>query len=196
MAIEQETIEHAALEPSRYRFTVEQYHEMGAAGIFKEGDRVQLIDGEIIRMNPIGDPHAGTVNFLGEVFFGEFRGRAVVAIQNPVRLGPHDEPEPDLALLRFRADRYRTSKPTPEDVLLLIEVSDSSVRFDRAVKGARYSAHGIPEYWQVVLGQGQLVVYRDPGPDGYRSTQVLQRGDTINLVAFSDVTIAVTDILG
>ena len=196
MAIEQETVEHAALEPSRYRFTVEQYHEMGAAGIFREGDRVQLIDGEIIRMNPIGDPHAGGVNRLTELFIVTFRGRAVVAPQNPVRLGQHDEPEPDLALLRFRADFYSSRKPAPDDVLLLIEVSDSSARFDRAVKGARYAAHGIADYWQVVLGAGQLIVFRDPGPDGYRSTQVLKRGDTIAFVAFPDVTIAVADILG
>src|SRR4051794_24488665 len=112
MAIEQRRIEREAAERAPYRFTVDQYHQMGAADIFREGDRVELIDGEIIRMNPIGDPHAGGVNRLNAVFAGAFGGRAVIAVQNPVRLGQYDEPEPDLALLRFRADYYTTRKPT------------------------------------------------------------------------------------
>src|SRR3954453_2406286 len=121
MAIEHATIEQEALEPRPYRFTTEQYHQMGEAGVFNPGDRVELIHGEIIAMNPIGDPHAGGVNRLTLTFVETLARRALVAPQNPVRLARHEEPQPDLAILRFRADFYASLGPRPEDVLLLIE---------------------------------------------------------------------------
>jgi Uma2 family endonuclease len=196
MAIEHATIEHEALEPRPYRFTIDQYHQMGEAGIFMPGDRVELIDGEIIAMNPIGDPHAGGVNRLNETFVIRLIGKAVIAPQNPVRLAQHDEPQPDLAILRFRNDFYATRGPRPEDVLLIIEVSDSSVSYDRRVKAPLYARNGIPEYWLVDLAHGQVTVFRDPSPDGYRSEQTHRRGDTLSLVALPDVSITVADILG
>src|SRR3954471_14581118 len=168
MAIEHATIEQEVLERRPYRFTVDQYHQMGEAGVFRPEDRVELIDGEIIAMNPISDPHAGGVNRLNQAFIERLARRALVAPQNPVRLTLHDEPQPDLAILRFRADFYASLGPRPEDVLLLIEVSDSSVSYDRRVKAPLYASNGIPEYWVVDLGRGQVVVYRDPSPEGYR----------------------------
>jgi Uma2 family endonuclease len=196
MVIQHATSEYETVDRRPYRFTVDQYHQMGEAGIFLPDDRVELIDGEIIEMNPIGDPHAGGVNRLNEAFVVRLIGRAVVAPQNPVRLAAHDEPQPDLAILRFRADYYASPGPRPDDVLLLIEVADSSVSYDRRVKAPLYARNGIPEYWLVDLGRGQVVVYRDPSPDGYRSMQVHQRGSTLSLVELPDVTIAVAEMLG
>ncbi|MFN8636521.1 MAG: Uma2 family endonuclease [Chloroflexota bacterium] len=196
MAILRATIEYEPLDRRPYRFTIDQYHQMGEAGVFRPEDRVELIDGEIIEMNPIGDPHAGGVNRLNQAFVVRLVGKAVIAPQNPVRLASHDEPQPDLAILRFRADFYASLGPRPEDVLLLVEVADSSVSYDRRVKAPLYARNGIPEYWLVDLGRGQVVVYRDPSPDGYRSMQVHERGASLSLVELPDVTISVADILG
>src|SRR4051794_13351848 len=115
-AIEREAPAPAPTDPARYRFTIEQYHRMGEAGVFHPEDRVELIDGEIIEMNPIGDPHAGGVNRLNQVLVVRLVGQAVIAPQNPVRLVEHNEPQPDLAILRFRADFYASQGPRPEDV--------------------------------------------------------------------------------
>jgi Uma2 family endonuclease len=200
-AIERSAIDHTAIEPisaerERYRFTADQYHQMGEAGIFGSDDRVELIDGEIISMNPIGDPHAGTVNRLNMELTERLRRTAIVAPQNPVRLAEHHEPEPDLAILRFRADFYATLGPRPDDVLLLIEVADSSVEFDRRIKGPLYARNGIPEYWLVDLTRGHVVVYREPDAEGYQSMQVRRRGESLSLALLPDLTITVDDILG
>ena len=198
---EQTVLDHRASEPrslerERYRFTAEQYHEMGEAGIFYTDDRVELIDGEIIKMNPIGDPHAGTVNRLNVELVERIGRTAIVAPQNPVRLAEHQEPEPDLAILRFRADFYATLGPQPDDILLLIEVADSTVEFDRRVKGPLYARNGIPEYWLVDLTREHVVVFREPDPEGYQSMRAHRRGESLTLAMLPDVTIAVDDILG
>lgn len=185
-----------AIERKRYRFTADEYHRMGEAGIFHEDDRVELIDGEIVEMNPIGDPHAGGVNRLTRLFIGRLGDMAVVGVQNPVRLGEYDEPQPDLAILRYRADFYASRGPRPEDVLLLIEVADSTAGYDRRVKGPLYARHTIPEYWLVDLNRGHVVVFREPAPDGYRATRVHRPGESLSLVSLPDVAIAVADMLG
>jgi Uma2 family endonuclease len=205
-AIERERTTPAVTEPDfalltvterqRYRFTAEQYHQMGEAGVFLPGDRVELIEGEIIAMNPIGDPHAGGVNRLTEIVVVRVVGKAITAVQNPVRLSEHQEPQPDLAILRFRDDRYASQGPKPEDVLLLIEVADSSVTFDLRVKGPLYARHNIPEFWLVDLGRQQVTVFRQPSPDGYRSMQIHERGASLTLAELPDVTIMVDEILG
>jgi Uma2 family endonuclease len=180
----------------RYRFTAEQYHQMGEAGVFLPGDRVELIEGEIIEMNPIGDPHAGGVNRLNQTFVVRLVGKAVIAPQNPVRLAERNEPEPDIAILKFRADFYASLGPQPEDVLLLIEVADSSVAFDLRIKGPLYARHNIPEYWLVDLGRQQVTVFRQPSAEGYRSMQVHERGASLTMTALPDVTVTVDEILG
>jgi Uma2 family endonuclease len=185
-----------ATERRRYLFTSEQYHQMGEAGVFLPGDRVELIEGEIIAMNPIGDPHAGGVNRLNQTFIVRLVGKAIIAPQNPVRLAGRNEPEPDIAVLKFRADFYASQGPKPEDVLLLIEVADSSVAFDLRVKGPLYARYNIPEYWLVDLPRQQVTVFRQPSEDGYRSMQVHERGATLTLSALPDVTITVDEILG
>lgn len=185
-----------ALHLPRRRFTVAEYYQMAQAGILGEDDRVELIEGEIVEMPPIGDRHAGCVNRLNERFVRVFADVAVVAVQNPVRLGEYSEPQPDLALLRRRADFYASGHPAPPDVSLLVEVADASAELDRRVKIPLYARSGIPEAWLIDLQQETLTVYCDPTPDGYRTAQVLHRGDSIAPSAFPDRALAVADLLG
>ena len=182
--------------PTRRRFTVQEYYQMAEAGILGPDDRTELIDGEVILMPPIGDPHAGNVDRTNYTFGRAFADVAIIRIQSHVRLGEHDQPEPDLALLRPRADFYTTSSPTPADVFLLIEVAVTTLRYDRNRKAPLYARAGIPEYWLVDVNAATLTIFRDPSPDGYRSEQTLRRGDRIAPLAFPDRVIAVTDILG
>jgi Uma2 family endonuclease len=185
-----------AAQPSRRPFTVDEYYQMAAAGILKPGDRVELIDGEIIQMAPIGDVHASEVDWLNDLFMRVLAGRVQVRVQNPLRLSDYSEPVPDIMLLRPRSDFYRSGHPTPADVILLVEVSDTTLRYDRGVKLPLYAREGVPEVWIVEIGPDQLTVHRDPSPTGYRNSQVLRRGERISLSAFPDVNLAVDDILG
>jgi Uma2 family endonuclease len=184
-----------ALPLRRLLFTVDQYHQLEKIGVLTEDDRVELIHGEIVEMAPIGERHFGHVNRFNYIFSRLFGDRALLHIQNPVRLGPRIEPEPDVVLLKPRDDFYETGVPTPADVLLLIEIADSSVEYDRNTKVPLYGQAGIVEYWLVNLVQDQIVVYRDPSPTGYRTVQVFRPGDAIQPLLFPDVTIAVSDVL-
>jgi Uma2 family endonuclease len=159
----------------RHRLNVAAYHRMGDAGIFSPGERVELIEGEIVDRAPIGCEHAGTVNYLTGIMVAALAGRAIVATQNPVMLGLNSEPQPDIALLRPRADFYRGSHPRPEDVLLVVEVADTTLRYDREVKVPLYARHGIPEAWIVDLQGRALNVFREPATEGYRQVQVIER---------------------
>jgi Uma2 family endonuclease len=182
--------------PRRRLFTVHEYHRMAEAGILGEDDRVELINGEILEMPPIGEGHFGHVNRFNRVFMQSFVGRAVVHIQNPIRLGPRVEPEPDVVLLRFRDDDYLGKFPVSEDALLVVEVAESSLTYDRTTKEGLYAQAGIVEYWVVNLIDKELVVYRDPAGSRYRSMQTLTGGNTVTPVEFPDVTIAIADLLG
>src|SRR5688500_8164381 len=126
--------------PARRRFTVDEYYQMALAGILTEDDRVELIDGEIVEMSPIGDRRVASVNRCNRSFSRAVGDRALVSIQNPIDLDPYNEPESDVALLRPRADDYAGGKPQPADVLLLIEVADTSVDYDRKTKLPHYAA--------------------------------------------------------
>ncbi len=159
---------YAAAElPRRHWLTVDDYDRMAEVGILDPEARVELIDGEIIDMAPPGSPHAATVNYLSEVFFSAAAGRANVLVQNPVRLSKYSEPQPDLALLRRREDFYRERHPQPADVLLIVEIAASSLRFDRKKKVPLYARHEIPEVWLVDLGGRRLVRYRAPQQASY-----------------------------
>ncbi len=149
-----------------HRLSVADYHCMGETGILGPELRTELIDAEIIELPPIGHPHAGTVKFLANLLKEAVGSAAVLAVQDPVWLNDHSEPLPDIALLRPRSD-YRRGHPGPDDVLLLIEVADSSLRYDREVKIPRYARAGIPEVWLVDLGGSALSIYREPGASGY-----------------------------
>ena len=177
---------------------MDEYYRMADAGIPHSEERVELLDGEIIQMPPIGSWHAMCVTFLTEWFIVRLEGRALVRSQNPVRLDPHGEPEPDVALVRLRSDRYVTGHPGPEDVLLLIEVSDTTLRYDRDVKLLRYAEAGIPEVWIVdlELEPDQVLVYRQSRGGAYQESLVAQRGDMLSAAAFPDLTLLVDDLLG
>ena len=180
----------------RKRFTIEDYHRMGQAGILSEDDRVELIDGEIVVMTPIGSPHAGKVNRLNRMFVRQLGERAIVTVQNPVVLPPDSEPQPDLAILRPRPDFYEGTHPRPEDVILLIEVSDTSIDYDRTVEVPLYARAGIREVWIVDLAAECVEVYQQPGPEGYRSVQRFTRGQPLPLQAFPDLHLSVDQIFG
>ena len=184
------------VQPTRRRFTVGEYYRMAKAGILTEDDRSELIDGEIIEMAPIGGRHAACVTRAQRLFERTVEDSALVRVQQPVRLDQYTEPEPDLALIRPRADFYASAHPTADDVLLLVEVADTSSAYDRRVKVPLYARHGIAEYWLVELDQATITVYRDPTPASYRTVQTVRGGEKLRPLAFPDLELAVTDILG
>jgi Uma2 family endonuclease len=179
-----------------YRFTVDQYHRMGEAGIFSPDCRVELIDGEIFEMTPIGPWHAGVVNRLTRAFVTGVGDRAVVHVQNPVGLDRHSEPLPDLMLLRPRPDFYGTAHPTPADAFLVVEVADTSLDRDRGRKLPLYARAGVPEVWIVNRQADAVEVFRDPSGGDYRERRQFERGQTLAPLAFPDLALRVDDILG
>lgn len=170
-------------------FTVEEYHALAEAGILTEDDRVELLDGRIIAMSPIGSKHLHCVNRLVDLFaqrlYAHDKPPARLSVQNPVRLGPHSEPEPDLVLLRPDAPQDRT--PIPDDVLLLVEVADTSADFDRMEKRPRYAAAGIAEYWLVDLEAETVEVACTPEEDGYAEIATAGQGDTLAVAALPNL---------
>jgi Uma2 family endonuclease len=164
--------------PTRHLLTVDEYHQMGEAGILHEDSRIELIEGELIDMAPIGSLHAAAVNDVTEQLIREKDPDVIVSIQNPILLGAHSEPQPDVMILRPRADRYRSALPTPEDVLLLIEIADSSLSYDRNRKIPIYARHAIAEVWLFDLSSSTLERYRDPDPQtgNFRSIDQHRQG--------------------
>jgi Uma2 family endonuclease len=153
--------------PARHAITVDEYLRMGEARILAPNGRYELIAGEIIDMPPIGPPHASKTNRLIDRLTGAVRGRAIVSAQNPVILGDLSAPQPDLAVLRYRDDYYATAHPGPNDVLLLIEVADTSLTHDRTIKLPLYARFRIPEVWIIDLQGGHLDVHRAPDGECY-----------------------------
>lgn len=151
----------------RHRLTVRDYQRMGEAGIFHEDERTELIEGEIVDMAPIGAGHASSVKRLANILKLAVGDGAIVSVQDPIVLGKHSAPQPDIALLRPRADYYATAHPQAEDVLLIIEVADSSLAYDRDIKLPLYAQHGIPEVWLVDLTARQLTIHQQPAAAGY-----------------------------
>ena len=165
--------DHMALQPQRQRFSVSDYHKMRDAGILTADDRVELLQGEIIEMSPINSEHASTVDFLARELILQIGKKAIVRVQNPIRLSDYSEPEPDLVIARFTEDRYRAAHPSAEDVCLVIEVADSSLNQDRVLKYGLYAAAGIPEYWIINLADRQVEVFKRPANDEYASHNIL-----------------------
>jgi len=169
---------------------------MGEAGIFKEGERVELIRGEIIQMSPIGTRHSAAVNRLVRLFTQHLGSRIILSPQNPVELDNNSEPQPDIALLLPRQDFYEYRHPIPQDVLLLVEVADTTAKYDREVKIPLYAEDNITEVWLVDINEQCIEVYRQPSPDGYQNVQKLGRGQTLSILAFREVNIGVNEVLG
>jgi Uma2 family endonuclease len=181
---------------TRRRFTSAEYHAMAEAGILAEDERVELIAGEIVRMAPIGSRHAGGVKRLNRRLTRGLGERALISVQDPIAIGDDSEPEPDVAVLRPRDDDYAQSHPRPADVLLIIEVADSSVAYDRDVKLPLYAQAGIIEAWLACLDERRVEIHRDPAATGYRNVRILRPGDRIAPLAFPDFELTVEEILG
>jgi len=182
--------------PPRRKLTADEYQRMGETGIFHEDDRVELIDGELYEMTPIGDGHIGAIDSLNSLLNRLLGDRAIVSIQNPIQVGDHHEPQPDVTVLRPRADDYASAVPIAEDVLLVVEVADSSADYDRGTKAPLYARGGIAELWIVDLNRDHLAAYREPTSAGYATTRVLRRGESICPLAFPELEITVDEILG
>ncbi|MEG4577132.1 Uma2 family endonuclease [Microcoleus sp. N3A4] len=185
-----------SVQMQRRLFTVQEYHLMGEAGILSEDDRVELIEGEIVQMAAIGTRHASCVKRLIAVFSDLERRRAIIGAQDPIQLTERTEPQPDIVLLQPRADYYATAHPVPSEVLLLVEVSDSTVDFDRDVKVPNYARAGIQEVWLWDLEINCLEVYRFPTANGYTSMQKFERGEMVAPLAFPEFEVSVDFILG
>ncbi len=178
---------------ARRLFTLEEYHRMGETGILGEDERVELIDGEIIQMAPIGTRHIGCVINANRLFLTRLGDRAVISPQNPVVILPRSEPQPDLVLLRPGAVSYSRRRPASEDTLLAVEVADTTVRYDRVVKGRLYARAGIAEFWLCLVADGIIEIYRAPGADGYANVAQHGDGESVSPLAFPDVSLAVSD---
>lgn len=184
-----------AVFPQKHLTDLAEWRRMGEAGIFPPESRLELIEGEILHMAPIGVNHAGHTRRLNSLFTFLTAGKAIVSIQSPVQLGDLSEPEPDFALLRPVSDFYSTRHPKAEDVLLLIEVSDTTLGFDRNQKKYLYASYDIPEYWIVNLVDNCLEVFRQPQDGDYLQTLVLTAGDAIELIGLNGIQIQAGAIL-
>ena len=177
-------------------FSVDEYYAMGEAGVFAPDERVELLDGEILSMPPIGSRQTGSVNRLNAVLAPQFGRRAIVQVQNPVRLSNDSEPEPDIALLRPCGDFYSARHALPEDVFALIEVADSSLPYDRGRKLRACARSGIAEYWIVNIRDRQVEVHRRPSGDDYAQRIVCGGHGTVAFAAFPEDVLNIDDVLG
>jgi Uma2 family endonuclease len=180
----------------RHRFDVDDYYRMAEAGILGPEDRVELIEGEIVEMPPIGSAHGATTDTLTARLLLAVGERAIVRVQGAIRLDPYSEPQPDLALLLPRPDRYRSSHPGPGEILLVVEVAHATVRFDREVKLPLYARAGIPECWIVDLRRNAIEVHSSPRGDSYRERQEIRSGGRLAPSAFPDAELDVGEVLG
>ena len=170
------------------KFSIDDYHKMAEAGLFAKNERVELVEGRIYAVIPVGRRHAAIVAKL-IAFFAPLRERTVVWVQNPLQLPPYGEPEPDVALLRFRETFYEDEVPKPGDVLLVVEVSDSTLRFDRHVKLPIYAEAGVPEFWIVDLVHNRTEVYREPVGAAYQVREFLPFGVPLIPHHFPDISL-------
>jgi Uma2 family endonuclease len=185
----------SALLEKRY-FNVDEYYRMAEAGVLKPDDRVELIEGEIIKMSPIGSPHAACVSRLNDLLQTANRSNAIVAIQNPVRLSEFSEPVPDIALLKRRKDYYAARHPGPADVFLLMEVAQTTVLPDRNIKIPLYARSEVPEVWLVNLPKKLVEVYSREAGGRYRKSAKYRRGEIVSSEILPELKLAVNDILG
>jgi Uma2 family endonuclease len=179
----------------RHRFTTDDYFRMVKAGILGKDDRVELIEGEIVEMPPIGSFHSGIVNRLVRLFTPVIGTELVFSPQNPVAAGPDSAPQPDVALLRWRDDEYTDSTPTPGDVLLLIEIAESTLASDQRIKAPLYASAAIQELWIVNLKNASVEVHTEPSEAGYRSIAILRGSDKLSPKAVPSISFTVAELL-
>ena len=182
-------------QPALHKFTADEYQRMGEVGILCEGDRVELIEGEIVDMPPIGDKHNAAVDRLTRWFDRRVGDNAIVRVQGSVRLNYQTEPQPDVILLRWRDDFYASGGAGRDDILLIVEVAHSSLAYDRDVKADLYARNSVPEYWLVDLEARSITVFRGPAATGYRSVTVASGAQPISPLALPDVVLSPNDVI-
>lgn len=178
------------------KFTVEEYEKMTTEGIIKPDEKVELIRGEIIKMSPMGTRHASSVDRLIQLFYQKLGHKIILRVQNPIRLNNNSQPEPDLSLLIPRPDFYVAAHPCPEDIYLIIEVSDSTLDYDRYTKIPLYAEANIKEVWIINLKEECLEVYRHPLQGSYQNIQKYYRGESIFIESFPEIELTLIEILG
>jgi Uma2 family endonuclease len=189
--------ENSPVMAPHWKLSISEYHRMIAAGILQEDDRIELIEGELINMAPIGFQHSGLTNSLIEILGYPTRGLAIASVQNPIGIGSMSEPQPDFALLKPHPDRYISRLPRAEDTLLIVEIADASLRYDREVKGPLYARAGIPEYWIVNIPERTIEVHQLPDRQSGRYTDIhIASAGSVAPSAFPDVVINLSELLG
>lgn len=190
-----ETAAASELAPTLYKFTVDAYHKMIEAGVFAETERIELIKGMLVKMSPKGKRHAAVTDRLTKAFYKLLGERVIVRNQNPILFNNATEPEPDIALLAPQEQEYFDRLPAPSDVLLIVEVSDTTLKYDREQKSLLYAHAGIKHYLILNLNTREIIDLRDPSADGYRNLKTLRADERFNLVAFPEIELAVSDLL-
>lgn len=180
---------------TQHRFSVKDYYRMAETGVLRPDARVELLDGRIIDMSPIGPYHSGIVARLGQMFYSSAKGRWTIFTQNPLHLDDHSEPEPDIMLLKPASDYYTKVHPQPADVFLLVEVADASLYYDRDEKLPAYGRADVAEVWIVNLAEQKVEVYREPNFTGYGSKTILRPGQQAIPQSFPDVVVDVAELL-
>jgi Uma2 family endonuclease len=183
-------------ETTKKLFSVDDYYKMADVGILKARDHTELINGEIIQVSPMGSHHAAAVTRVNNLFVRLFQDKALLRPQLPLRLNRFNEPEPDIVLLKPHPDCYSSQHPGPVDVFLVMEISVSSLRYDRDIKLPIYASSRVPEIWIVDLQRESLLVYRDPGAGGYATALHLERGNAVSCLAFPETKLDVNDLFG
>lgn len=166
---------------NRRLYSVDEYYKMAEVGILKSMDKLELINGEIILKNPSNPKHSSYVMRLDALFSNTFGRKIIVSVKHPLRIDQHSEPEPDIAILKYREDYYTETHPSSEDVILLIEVSDSSVNVDKTIKLPLYAKSGIQEFWIINLKSNQIEVYKNPKGDSYKTKKIYKKEKSIKL---------------
>jgi Uma2 family endonuclease len=184
---------------SAKRFTIDEYHRLADLGFLTEDDRVELIRGEIMQMAAKGTPHTNCCRDLLEELAGLLAGRAKLQCQDPIVLPSNSEPEPDFAILKKRADNYRFALPKADDVLLVIEIADSTLKYDQEVKAPLYAEAGIPDYWIFNLVKNYLETYSEPyqelqGSFGYSVKRIVLPNKAISLPCFPDLSLDLSKV--
>lgn len=180
----------------RWKITADEFERLYAAGFLQQDGRVELLDGEILIMSPIGNPHVSVTIRLIRLLSSTLSDRGLITASTPVRLDDLSEPQPDVTLLRFRDDFYENAHARPADIFVAIEVMETSAAYDRGRKLKKYASSGVPEVWLVDIKQKRVEMYRRPIGDLYSEISVRTRGETVTVEAFPDVMLAVNDILG
>ncbi len=180
----------------RRKFNIDEYHSLIESGVLRPEERIELWKGELIDMSPIGKRHIACVNFLLDRLKDLLGKKVIVSVQNPIVLSDQSEPQPDISLLKRRDDFYRSATATGDDTLLVIEVADTSSRYDRELKLPGYAAAGIKEAWLVDLENDRVEIFSDPSPKGYRLVKILSHGDIAASSILPEIKIDVADLLG